>query len=69
MTAVEKLSLPVEDILFVGDCLDNDIQGAQRVGMKAVWINRDKENSPDGIVPDFEIHHLSDLTNIVASKV
>jgi 2-haloalkanoic acid dehalogenase type II len=69
MTAAEKLSLPVEDILFVGDSLDHDIQGAQQVGMKAVWINRDKENLSNGIVPDFEIHQLSDLTDIVASKV
>lgn len=69
MMAVEKLSLSAEEILFVGDCLENDIQGAQQVGMKTVWINREKMSRSNGIVPDFEIHDLSDLTKIVATKV
>jgi 2-haloalkanoic acid dehalogenase type II len=67
--AAEKLSLPTEEILFVGDSLESDIRGAQQVGMTAVWINREKENRSNGIIPDFEIHHLSELTEIVSSKI
>ncbi len=67
MIAVDKLSLPVEEILFVGDSLESDIKGSQQVGMTAVWINRENENRSNGIVPDFEIHNLSDISKIVSN--
>jgi putative hydrolase of the HAD superfamily len=65
LMAAEKLSLPMDEILFVGDSLESDIRGAQQVGMTAIWINREKKNRSNGIIPDFEIHNLSELSNII----
>ena len=62
--AIESLKLKPEEILFVGDNLRLDIVGAQNVGMKSAWINRErKTNSIDG-EPDYELHSLIDLLRI-----
>ena len=62
--AIESLKLKPEEILFVGDNIRLDIVGAQNVGMKSAWINRErKTNSIDG-EPDYELHSLIDLLRI-----
>jgi putative hydrolase of the HAD superfamily len=33
------VGFPADQILFVGDALINDVQGAQAAGLKAVWFN------------------------------
>ncbi len=38
--ACEALQLPPEEIVFVGDDLLLDVEGAQRAGMQAVWVDR-----------------------------
>jgi len=61
---LEKLGIQKEHAVMVGDNLNTDILGATRVGIKAVWINReDKERSE--IVPDYEIQHLEELYPIL----
>lgn len=35
----EKLKLPPEDILYIGDSFEKDIKGALSAGMKAVWFH------------------------------
>ena len=58
--ALSLLEIEKEEALMVGDNLMTDILGATRAGIKSVWINRhDKERNE--VVPDFEIHHLSEL--------
>ena len=55
--AAERLGLPAGQILHVGDHLQHDVAGAQRVGMRAVWINRgDPQQGPDhvGMVSNLE---------------
>ena len=62
--AIESLKLKPEEILFVGDNIRLDIVGAQNVGMKSAWINRErKTNSMEG-EPDYELHSLMDLLRI-----
>ena len=62
--AIESLKLKPEEILFVGDNISLDIVGAQNVGMKSAWINRErKTNSMEG-EPDYELHSLMDLLRI-----
>lgn len=55
-----------EQAVHVGDSLANDVAGAQRAGLFAVWLNREgeKENR-SGIVPDAEIDTLAALAPIV----
>lgn len=64
--AVKRLQLRPADILFVGDTLEMDVAGPQAVGMKAAWLNREKEALSDGIHPDYEIDSLMELFAITA---
>ena len=46
--AQERLGLPANQILHVGDHLDHDVSGALRAGMRAVWVNRGGQNPGPG---------------------
>jgi putative hydrolase of the HAD superfamily len=67
--AANRLQLEEQEILYVGDDPLNDVAGAQKAGMQAVWVNRDDEKLPDGIQPEFEISSLKDLLKISCIKV
>ncbi|MFC5714342.1 HAD family hydrolase [Thalassorhabdus alkalitolerans] len=54
-----------EDVLHVGDSLKDDVQGAQKAGIKAVWINREKRNKPVHASPEFEVTRLTELFNYI----
>ena len=62
----EKLGLSYAEILMIGDTLDGDIQGANNLGIKNVWINRNqikKEQFSEN--PNFEIKSLRELDIIL----
>jgi putative hydrolase of the HAD superfamily len=62
--ALSRMNLNKDEVIMVGDNLMTDILGANRVGMKSVWINRhDKERSE--VIPTYEIKHLEDLFEIL----
>lgn len=62
--ALELFSVIPDEALMVGDSLDNDILGAQSVGMKTAWLNF--HDKPHGeICPDFVIKNLAMLKEIV----
>jgi putative hydrolase of the HAD superfamily len=67
--AASRLQLKENEILYVGDDPVNDVAGAQKVGMSAVWVNRDNEKLPDGIHPEFEVHSLTELLEISCIQV
>jgi putative hydrolase of the HAD superfamily len=46
---VQTAGFPAEQILMVGDDLDNDVIAARASGLQAVWINRDGPSGPDAI--------------------
>jgi len=48
-------------LVHVGDSLTNDVAGAQSIGVRAIWLNRDSRSNASGIRPDAEITSLSDL--------
>ena len=47
-----------DEAMMVGDNLMTDILGASRVGMRSVWINREKKLPSEEVVPTYEIDHL-----------
>ena len=59
------MELEKEEVIMVGDNLMTDVLGANRAGIKTVWINRhDKERNE--VIPTYEIKHLEELFPILA---
>jgi putative hydrolase of the HAD superfamily len=66
--ALSRLSLQKEDVIMVGDNLMTDILGANRAGIKSVWINRHQKDRNE-VIPTYEIHHLEELFTILKMEV
>ncbi len=66
-----KLGVKAENAIMVGNRIDTDIIGANRMGMKSVWFkwnNRYEDKiSSEGEKPDFIIKSLSELPGILNS--
>jgi len=61
LAACRELGVAPEDAVYVGDDVLLDVRGAQRAGLRAVWMNRtgstkhlEHEVVPDAIVRDFD---------------
>ncbi len=57
----ERLNVGSETAAMVGDSLDRDISGAQRAGIRAIWLNRDNKERNDSVQPDYEVESLNEL--------
>jgi len=69
---LEKMDLPAEECVYVGDNWLADIQGAKGVGMKAVLTTQyeayaDIAPQPGDHQPDASIDHLNELESVLAS--
>lgn len=63
---LEQISLSPEEVIFVGDSLNDDIFGPQNVGIKSVLIDRkDKYSAENSIKPDAIIKSLLDLPKVI----
>lgn len=51
--------------VHAGDDLESDVIGAQRAGLKAVWVNRRGVPLPEGVRPDAELRSLAGLSGAV----
>lgn len=60
---LSRMKIHPQDVIFVGDNLFDDIFGAQRAGMKTVWLNRKRAKAfPSELekpVPDKQIQEIS----------
>jgi putative hydrolase of the HAD superfamily len=61
---LSRLKVEVNEVWMVGNNLAKDIAGAQALGMKAVWVNRNGVPGDGVIVPDMEIASLNELSKI-----
>lgn len=61
--AIEKMNVPAEKILFVGDHPDRDIRGAKRAGMKTALAAYGQYRKGTER-PDFRLSKISDLLKI-----
>ncbi|OKI52828.1 HAD family hydrolase [Micromonospora sp. CB01531] len=62
---VTAAGLPPERIVYVGDSPEHDVVAAQRVGLRAVWLNRAGLPRPSGLIPDAEVSTLADLPDLL----
>jgi putative hydrolase of the HAD superfamily len=60
-SALARVGIPANEVLHVGDSYQQDVIGAQQVGMYAVWLRRHGEQSTDCPV----IRSLRDLVTII----
>ena len=66
--AIKNFGIPKENILHIASS-QMDIKGAKNAGLKVCWINRQKEElAIDTPPPDFEIHKLTELLDILYIK-
>lgn len=67
--AADRLSVPIENILHVGDYLYADVQGAINSGMQSCWLNITDsdiyQNNDATLLPHVEIKQLSELNNLL----
>jgi len=64
-TLLDRLGLDANDVIMVGDSIGNDIKGAINAGIRSVWFNPEGLGNESGILPDYEISNLMELTKIV----
>ncbi|RWR12602.1 HAD family hydrolase [Siminovitchia fortis] len=62
--ALSLVSLEKNKVIMVGDNLNTDILGANRAGIKSVWINREEKERSE-VEPSYEIQQLSDLYELL----
>lgn len=65
--AMEQIGITADEGVMVGDKLTTDILGANRVGMKSIWINRHGTVRNDEIIPSYEIKSLNELPELLKS--
>ena len=65
--AIERAECTKHHLLHVGDSFQNDVIGARQVGIKSVWLNRQREDMETKEQPDFEISSLRELTKILGN--
>lgn len=52
-------------VMIIGDSLTSDIQGGINASITTVWLNVKKEKRTKNIQPDYEIHTLEELYEIL----
>ena len=65
--AAREAGCPLDELLHVGDSLENDVMGAHEAGAKTVWLNREGMGNNTEIRADVEITSLADLPGVLWS--
>lgn len=66
--ALKRAQCSPERVLYVGDNPSVDVAGANRVGIRSVWLFSHRQVlTKDMVMPDFVISQLSDILSIVDS--
>ena len=60
-TILEQLDTKPNEAVMLGDSLRKDVAGAQKAGLKAVWVNREAAAPRDKFTPDLEVENLQEF--------
>ncbi len=63
--ALDKCGCDPSQVVHVGDSLPSDIRGANGIGIRSVWLNRDGAANDTSIKPDHEINDLRELLDLL----
>jgi HAD superfamily hydrolase (TIGR01509 family) len=59
--AVKKSGFLKEELLHIGDSIEKDVIGADKAGIRSVWLNRERRKPDSKVKIDYEIYDLSEL--------
>jgi FMN phosphatase YigB (HAD superfamily) len=60
--ALREIDVALDDALFIGDSVSDDVVGAQNARLKVVWLNpKRRPLPPDVQPPEYEITELREL--------
>lgn len=66
LKVLEATGLEPNEVLFVGDDPEHDVEGARRAGMHAVWVNRAAAAWPSHFdPPPYSVKSLHDLAELL----
>jgi FMN phosphatase YigB (HAD superfamily) len=63
--ALEEFGARREEVLFVGDSIQDDYMGSVRAGIDFCYYNRSRSELPAGVEPKFVVTELPALTNLL----
>ena len=63
--ALDALVASPSETVMVGDSLTRDILGAQRAGLKGIWLNRSGSGTPSQVTPDVQVENLSQIHELL----
>lgn len=61
---LSRLGVAAREAIMIGNSLESDIQGAQAVGIKAIWLNRAGTPRDGTVIPDVEVRSLAELKQL-----
>lgn len=67
LAAMDATGAAAHEVIHVGDSPEHDVQGAQALGIRTVWMNSSGEDWAAGEPADREIDNLSQLPAAIAS--
>lgn len=67
--ALDTLAASPSEAVMVGDSLDRDILGAQRAGIKGIWLNRSGCDLTSSVVPDAQVTSLNQMPELLPTLV
>lgn len=63
--AARQLRIKPGRLLYVGDRLIDDVQGAAGAGLRTAWLNRDGKRIKSRVKPDYVIRSLDEISEIL----
>ena len=63
--ALSKIGRNPEEVLHIGDSLENDVSGAGKSGLRSAWLNRNNIDNTTEITPDLEVSDLQHLASVL----
>ena len=66
LEALRRANVDASAAVHIGDHPSDDIAGAQRAGMRAIWYNPQAKAWDGSDLPDAQIHNLSQLPEVLA---